>query len=167
MAFFLRPKLAKKMSHAHLRAAQILYLDMRLPKEVMERQTGGRNTGAINIQEEGQLLGRSIKLAVAENSAKAGSRGRRQDRYQLQSVAKQGAKWAIPAVPVRMAERRVGPMKNRFTTSQTGQMGIQWCRFQGEKGNSREKQPTHSWDLAVAPKPDCPGRSGRLCPLRI
>jgi len=40
----------------------------------------------------------------------------------LQNRAQNGT---IPTVPVRMADCRVAPMKNRFTTSQTGQMGIQ------------------------------------------
>jgi hypothetical protein len=27
-------------------------------------------------------------------------------------------------------------MKNRFAMSRSGEMGIQWCRFRGQKGNS-------------------------------
>jgi hypothetical protein len=27
-------------------------------------------------------------------------------------------------------------MRNRFTISRTGEMGVHWCRFRGQKGNS-------------------------------
>ena len=44
---------------------------------------------------------------------------------------------AMSAMLARIADRWGASAENRFKMSRTGEMRVQWCRFRGQKGNSR------------------------------